>query len=77
MLLAHSVTNFQSAMAFFVLTTSIMAIFITTKQRKPLEKEGIAAIYLLLTFALIAIVLLRSTELATTFYIAALCCARE
>lgn len=77
MLLAHSVTNFQSAMAFFVLTTSIMAILITTKQRKPLDWSCIIAMSILITFALASIVLLRSTNLAATFAIAALCCARE
>ena len=74
MLLAHSVTNFQSAMAFFVL---IMAILITTKKRKPLDWSCIIAMSILITFALASIVLLRSTNLAATFAIAALCCARE
>ena len=63
-------------MAFFLVATT-MAILLATKQRKPLGHEAITAIYLLLTFALISIALLRSTDLATTFYIAALCCARE
>ena len=63
-------------MAFFLIATT-MSILLATKQRKPIGKEGITAIYLLLAFALISIALLRSTDLATTFYIAALCCARE
>jgi hypothetical protein len=63
-------------MAFFLIATS-MAILLSTKQRKPLGHEVIAAINVLLTLALISIVLLRSTELAATFAIAALSCARE
>ena len=66
----------NTEMAFFLIATT-MAILLATKQRKPVGKEGIAAIYILRTFALISIALLRSTDLATTFYIAALCCARE
>ena len=63
-------------MACFLIATTL-ALLLATKQRKPIGKEGIAAIYILLTFALISITLMRSTDLATTFYIAALCCTRE
>ena len=64
-------------MAFFVLTTTIMAILITTNQRKPLDWACIIAMSILTSFALASIVLLRSTDLAATFAIAALCCTRE
>lgn len=65
-----------SALVFFY-TITTMAILLTTKQRKQLDRPAITAISLLTTFALASIVLLRSTDLAGTFAIAALCCARE
>jgi hypothetical membrane protein len=65
-----------SEIAFFLITT-IIAILLTTKQRKPLDWSCIIAISLLTAFALASILLLRSTGVAATFAIAALCCARE
>jgi hypothetical protein len=69
-------TPTTTEMAFFFSITTIY-IILTTKQRKPLDLVGITAISLLTTLSFASIVILRTTNLAATFAIAALCCTRK
>jgi hypothetical protein len=64
-------TPTTTEMAFLLSITTIY-IILTTKQRKPLDLVGITAISLLTTLSF-----LRTTNLAATFAIAALCCTRK
>ena len=63
---------------FFVATT-IMVIFLATKQRKPLDRFCLTAIALLTVLALASIALLRGTNLfpAAAFALAALLLAHR
>lgn len=69
-------TPTTTEMAFLLSITTIY-IILTTKQRKPLDLVCITAISLLTTLSFASIVILRTTNLAATFAIAALCCTRK
>ena len=63
----------------FFITTTILVIFLATKQRKPLDRFCQTAILLLTILALTSIVLLRGTNLfpASAFALAALLLAHR
>lgn len=63
---------------FFVATT-ILVIFLATKQRKPLDRFCLTAIFLLTILALTSIILLRGTNLfpSSAFALAALLLAHR
>jgi hypothetical protein len=60
--------------AVFFIATTIIVIFLATKQRKPLDRFCLAAVALLCLLAVTSVVLLRGTNLfpASAFALAAL-----